>query len=173
MCIVPEGRPKKKSKSSDHYGCSNWEPESLNECANHEEKKKMLQESFKGKTLPDSDIKKLMSDTYYAQRITLNNEDNVIKIMEQWPYLFEATHLLDHTEKLVGFPIQTKLLNQIEEKGKAIREFLMRKGISVTTDPLKLFHGLMEYLAEEPKVLLLNKDVSAQHNSFSCFVIKC
>ncbi len=124
----------------------------------------MLQDASKGKPLPKSDIKRLMSETYYAQRITLNNEDNVIKVMEEWPYLFEATHLLDHTEKLMGFPVQTKLLNQIEEKGKTITEFLVSKGITgVTTNPLKLLRGLMEYLGEEPKLLLINNEVSTQH----------
>lgn len=167
----PVERPKKKSRLSDRYGCSQWEPDSPNDCHNLEGKKKMLQEAFKGKPLPETDIKTLMSDTYYAQRITLNNEVNVIKVMEQWPYLFETTHLLDHTEKLVGFPVQTKLINEIENKGKAITDFLMSKGITVTTDPLKLIQGLMEYLAEDPKVLLLNKDVSAQHNRFICFVL--
>ena len=40
-----------------------------------------------------------------------------------------------------------------------IIEFLVNKGITgVTTDPLKLLQGLMEYLAEELKVLLLNKE---------------
>lgn len=124
----------------------------------------MLQDASKGKPLPKSHIKRLMSETYYAQRITLNNEDNVIKVMEEWPYLFEATHLLDHTEKLMGFPVQTKLLNQIEEKGKTITEFLVSKGITgVTTNPLKLLQGLMEYLGEEPKLLLINNEVSTQH----------
>ncbi len=95
---------------------------------------------------------------------TLNNEDNVIKVMEEWPYLFEVTHLLDHTEKLMGFPVQTKLLNQIEEKGKTITEFLVSKGITgVTTKSLKLLRGLMEYLGEEPKLLLINNEVSTQH----------
>lgn len=161
----PEGRPKKKCKSSDRYGCSQWQPESPNDFDNHdEEKKKMLQDASKENLLPESDIKRFMSETYNTQRITLNNEDNVIKVMEEWPYLFEATHLFDHTEKLIGFPVQTKLLNQIEEKGKTITKFLVSKGITgVTTDPLKLLQGLMEYLAEEPKVLLLNKEVSTQH----------
>jgi len=43
--------------------------------------------------------------------------------MEEWLYLFEATCLFDHTEKLLGFSVQTKLVNQIEEKGKTITEF--------------------------------------------------
>lgn len=62
-----------------------------------------------------------MSETYSTQRITLNNQDNVIKVMEEWPYLFETTHLLDHTEKLIGFPVQAKLLKEIEQMGKTIR----------------------------------------------------
>ncbi|KAA0712544.1 hypothetical protein E1301_Tti019060 [Triplophysa tibetana] len=66
----------------------------------------------------------------------------------------------NHTEELVGFPVQTKLINEIENKGKAITDFLMSKGITVTTDPLKLIQGRMEYLAEDPKVLLLNKDMN-------------
>ena len=157
----PEGRPKKKRKSSDYYGCSNWQPVAPNG-SDYEEKKKMLQDAYKENLLSEIDIKRIMSETYSAQRITLNNQDNVIRVMEEWPYLFEATHLLDHTEKLMGFPVQTKLLNQIEEKGKTITEFLVSKGITgVTADPLNLLWGLIKYLGEEPKVLLLNQEVSA------------
>jgi len=164
LCSSDTGMPKKKFRFSDRYGCSQWQPESPNDIGNHEENKKMLQDASKGKPLPKSDIKRLMSEIYYAQRITLNNEDNVIKVMEEWPYLFEVTHLLDHTEKLMGFPVQTKLLNQIEEKGKTITEFLVSKGITgVTTKSLKLLRGLMEYLGEEPKLLLINNEVSTQH----------
>lgn len=83
--------------------------------------------------------KREMSESYSAQRILLNNQDSVIKVMKEWLYLFEATHLLDHTEKLMRFPVQTKLLHQIEEKGKTITEFHVSKGITgVTTDPLNL-----------------------------------
>lgn len=131
-----ERRPRTKCKSSDRYGCRQWQPESPNDFDNHEEKKKKLQDTFKGNVLPESDIKRLMAETYCAQRITLNTEDNVLKLMEEWPYLFEATCLLDHTEKLLGFSAQTKLVNQIEEKGKTITKFLVSKGITgVTTDP--------------------------------------
>lgn len=167
----PEGRPKKKRKSSDYYGCINWQPVPPN--GSDEEKKKMLQDAYKENLLSESDIKRIMSETYSAQRITLNNQDNVIKVMEEWPYLFEATHLLDHTEKLIGFPVQTKLLNQIEEKGKTISEFLVSKGITgVTADPLKLLRGLVKYLGEEPKVLLLNQeDALGELPSTPCIII--
>ncbi len=122
---------------------------SLNDFDNHEEKKKILQDTSEENLLPESDVKRPMSEKHCAQRITLNNKDNVIKVMEEWPYLFEATHLLHHTEKLTGFPVQTKLLNQIEEKSKTITEFLVSKGITgVTTDPSKLLQGPMESLAE-------------------------
>lgn len=158
-----EGRPKKKLKSSDYYGCSNWQPVAPNG-SDDEEKKKMLQDAYKENLLSEIDIKRVMSETYSAQRITLNNHDNVIKVMEEWPYLFEATHLLDHTEKLIGFPVQTKLLNQIEEKGKTITEFLVSKGImGVTADPLNLLWGLIKYLGEDPNVLLLNQEVSTAY----------
>lgn len=86
--------------------------------------------------LSEFDFKRLMSETYDAQRITQNNDDNIIKIMEEWSYLVEATHLLDHIEKLMGFPIQMKLFNQIEEKGKAITDFLVSKGIRGVTENL-------------------------------------
>ncbi|CAM4314419.1 unnamed protein product [Leuciscus chuanchicus] len=160
-----ERRPKKKCKSSDRYGCRQWQPESPNDFDN-EGKKKKLQDAFKENVLPGSDIKRLMAETYCAQRITLNTEDNVLKLMEEWPYLFEATCLLDHTEKLLGFSVQTKLMNQIEEKGKTIMEFLVSKGIrGVTTDPIKLLQGLMEYFAEEPK------DALAELPSNPCIIV--
>uniref|UniRef100_A0A671UW94 Uncharacterized protein n=2 Tax=Sparus aurata TaxID=8175 RepID=A0A671UW94_SPAAU len=167
-----EGRPKKKLKSSDYYGCSNWQPVAPNG-SDDEEKKKMLQDAYKENLLSEIDIKRVMSETYSAQRITLNNQDNVIKVMEEWPYLFEATHLLDHTEKLIGFPVQTKLLNQIEEKGKTITEFLVSKGITgVTADPLNLLWGLIKYLGEDPNVLLLNQeDASRELPSTPCIII--
>ncbi|KAF1379434.1 hypothetical protein PFLUV_G00176020 [Perca fluviatilis] len=93
--------------------------------------------------------------------------------MEEWPYLFITTHLLDHTEKLMGFPVQTKLLDQIQEKGKIITEFLGSQGITgVTTDPLKLLQGLVKYLAEEQKVLLINEeDALAELPSTPCIIV--
>ncbi|TDH09030.1 hypothetical protein EPR50_G00104010 [Perca flavescens] len=168
-----EGRPKKKCRSSDRYGCTQWQPESLNDFNSQEDKKKMLQDAFKENLLPQSDIKRLMSETYCAQRITLNSEENVIKVMEEWPYIFNTSHLLDHTEKLMGFPVQTKLLDQIQEKGKIITEFLGSKGITgVTTDPLKLLQGLVKYLAEEQKVLLINEeDALAELPSTPCIIV--
>ncbi|KAF1371462.1 hypothetical protein PFLUV_G00278000 [Perca fluviatilis] len=168
-----EGRPKKKCRSSDRYGCTQWQPESLNDFNSQEDKKKMLQDAFKENLLPQSDIQRLMSETYCAQRITLNSEENVIKVMEEWPYLFITTHLLDHTEKLMGFPVQTKLLDQIQEKGKIITEFLGSQGITgVTTDPLKLLQGLVKYLAEEQKVLLINEeDALAELPSTPCIIV--
>ncbi|XP_049912396.1 uncharacterized protein LOC126397561 [Epinephelus moara] len=169
----PEERPKKKLKSSDYYGCSNWQPGAPNG-SDYEEKKKMLQDAYKENLLSEIDIKGVMSETCSAQRITLNNQDNVIKVMEEWLYLFEATHLLDHTEKLIGFPVQTKLLNQIEEKGKTITEFLVGKGITgVTADPLNLLWGLIKYFGEEPKVLLLNQEQDAlgELPSTPCIII--
>lgn len=117
--------------------------------------------------LSEFDFKRLMSETYDIQHITQNNDDKIIKIMEEWSYLVEATHLLEHTERLMGFPIQTKLFNQIEEKGKTITGFLVSKGIrGVTENPLKLLKGLMEYFAENPKVLLLNKEVHSINGLF-------
>lgn len=42
----------------------------------HEENKKILKEAFKRKSLPESDIKRLI------QRITQNNKNNVIQVMK-------------------------------------------------------------------------------------------
>jgi hypothetical protein len=51
-------------------------------------------------------------------------ESSVNTAMEEWPYLFEAANLLDHTNTLLGISLQTKLAEEISRKANGIKDFL-------------------------------------------------
>ena len=40
---------------------------------------------------------------------SINNGTDVLALKDQWPFLFEASHLLDHASKLFGFSVQNQL----------------------------------------------------------------
>lgn len=53
------------------------------------------------------EMSQLMAETYCIQRATINKGSPVKTVLEEWPFLFEAVHLFDHTCTLLGFLVQT------------------------------------------------------------------
>ena len=79
-----------------------------------------------------------MTETYCIQRTTINEGASVNALQEEWPFLLEAVHLLDHMSTLVGFPVQTKLAEELSRKGKSIKDFLDSKGMQMQQGKLKV-----------------------------------
>ena len=57
---------------------------------------------------------------------------------EEWPFLFEATHLFDHASQLLGFPVLNKLAEELSSKEAGINNYLDSKGKLLSTYILSL-----------------------------------
>lgn len=90
-----------------------------------------LKSAFKTHHLQDSCVRKLMTETYCIQRATINKGCTVNTVLEEWPFLFEAVHLFDHTSTLLGLSVLTKLAEELSRKGKSIQDFLDSKGFKI------------------------------------------
>jgi len=129
-----------------------------------------LKSAFISHDLQESCIRKMMGETYCIQRATINKGSTVKTLMEEWPFLFEAVHLFDHTCTLVGFPVQTKLPEELAKKGNTIKDFLNSKGmkIELSDDPVQLISGIANFFKETPDHLYCQNEVG-----FHLFIYDC
>uniref|UniRef100_W5KJ82 Zinc finger protein with KRAB and SCAN domains 4-like n=1 Tax=Astyanax mexicanus TaxID=7994 RepID=W5KJ82_ASTMX len=149
-----------KPKRFVHYGCVQWEPDlPANEDGQSQTGKRAeLQNSYTVKNLPEADIKKLMAETYYSQRISINHNNKTIsELKEKWPYLFEATYLFEHSERLLGIPVQKRLAEELAKKGKTIMNFLAQAKVTPGNfqGPLELLFSIGNYLGDKTELLLI------------------
>lgn len=121
-----------------------------------------------------------MAETYCIQRATINKGTAVNKIVDEWPFLFEAVHLFEHTQTLLGFAVQTRLSEELTIKEKPIKDFLNLKGIEILEGPLSLIAGIAKYFKENPHHLMYQNEVGLappprlnvlKHKM--CFCMKC
>ncbi|XP_017550209.2 uncharacterized protein LOC108425773 isoform X1 [Pygocentrus nattereri] len=107
-----------------------------------------------------------MAETYCSQRLSINIDNKTVsELKNEWPYLFEATHFFDHTERLLGIPVQRKLAEELSKKGRTIVNFLMQTKVTqfavmeeLLKDPLKLLSSIGRYLGDNTEVLLIQKE---------------
>lgn len=149
---------RKKSTHADRYGCVMWQP-AVEGTAELQSKQEELKTAFKTNDLPESSIRKMMAETYSIQRAAINQGSTVDTILKEWPFLFEAVHFFDHTCTLLGFPVQTKLAEELSRKGKNIKDFLESKGDQVGEDPLQLISGIAKFFKENPDYLFYQNEV--------------
>ncbi|XP_057182365.1 uncharacterized protein LOC130549154 [Triplophysa rosa] len=141
-----ENAIRKKSTHSDRYGCVEWQPDI--ECTPElESKHNELKNAFRTNHLHESSVRKLMAETYSIQRATINKGSTVNTVMEEWPFLFEAVYLFDHTCTLLGFPVQQKLAEELSKKGKTIIDFLDSKGMKMqlVENPVQLISAIAKF----------------------------
>lgn len=178
LTISPARRPaededahamRKKSKHSDRYGCVEWQP-AVEGTAQLESKQDELKSAFKTSHLQESSVRKLMTETYCIQRTTINKGSPVNTVQEEWPFLFEAVHLFDHTSTLLGFPVQTKMAEELSKKGKSIKDFLDSKGMKMQQgeDPVQLVSSVAKYFKENPGHLFYQDEVGRK--DYLCFL---
>lgn len=142
------------------YGCVEWQPQ-IEDTAVLQSKKQELKGSYQSQQLSDPCIQKLMCETYSIQRAEINSGAAVELLMEEWPYLFQTTPLFEHTSTLLGFKVQTKLMEEFSKKAKTIKDFLIVKGIKVEEiDPLQIMTGVANLFKEDPHHLFYNYDGS-------------
>lgn len=162
-----ENAMRKKSTHSDRYGCVQWQPDI--ECTPElESKQNELKNAFRTNNLQESSVRHLMAETYCIQRATINKGTTVNTVLEEWPFLFEAVHLFDHTCTLLGFPVQQKLAEELSKKGKTIIDFLDSKGVKMqpVEDPVELISSIAKFFKENPDCLFSQQEVGLD---FSCF----
>lgn len=97
-----------------------------------------------------------------TQKIYKINKGSTVKtVLEEWPFLFEAVHLFDHTCTLLGLPVQTKLAEELSRKGKSIKDFLDSNGMKMPPgeDPVQLISGMAQFFKEKPDLLFYQSDV--------------
>lgn len=120
-----------------------------------------------------------MAETYCIQRATINKGTAVNKIVDEWPFLFEAVHLFEHTQTLLGFAVQTRLSEELTPKEKPIKDFLNLKGIEILEGPLSLIAGIAKYFKENPHHLMYQNEVGLAPPRLNvlkhkmCFCMKC
>ncbi|XP_065145066.1 uncharacterized protein [Paramisgurnus dabryanus] len=154
-----ENASRKRSTPSDRYGCVDWQPDI--ECTSElETKRNELKSAFKTKDLQDSSVRKLMAETYCIQRVTINKGSTVNTVLEEWPYLFEADYLFDHTCTLLGFSVQNKLAEELSRKGKTIIDFLYSKGMKMqlVEEPIQLITAIAKFFKENPDHLFYQNE---------------
>lgn len=149
---------KKKPTCSDWYGCVEWQP-AVEDTEELEIRQDELKRAFNTDRLQESSVRKLMAETYCIQRATINKGTAVNKIVDEWPFLFEAVHLFEHTQTLLGFAVQTRLSEELTIKEKPIKDFLNLKGIEILEGPLSLIAGIAKYFKENPHHLMYQNEV--------------
>ncbi|KAL7870389.1 hypothetical protein SRHO_G00078860, partial [Serrasalmus rhombeus] len=170
-------RAPKKPKLSDKYGCVEWQPFPPVNDEDYENKRTELCNSHKENLLSDAHVKQLMKETYYRQRLDINNENtNVNTLMEKWPYLFEASGLFDHCETLIGFAVQVKLAEELSKKGQVVKDFIRTReasaGEKMNQGPLEMLRCLTSYFKEKTEVLLVaNKDGQKELPRTPCIIV--
>ncbi|KAI7798563.1 uncharacterized protein LOC130567110 [Triplophysa rosa] len=116
-----------------------------------------------------------MAETYSIQRATINKGSTVNTVMEEWPFLFEAVYLFDHTCTLLGFPVQQKLAEELSKKGKTIIDFLDSKGMKMqlVENPVQLISAIAKFFKENPDCLFSQHEDStfASIPSTPCILI--
>lgn len=102
----------------------------------------------------------LMADTYSIQHETINKENSVKTIIEEWPFLFEAVYLFKHTSTILGFPVQTNLVEEFSRKERSVQNFLDSKGMKIGDDPVQMISGIARHFKENPDHLFYQNEVN-------------
>ncbi|XP_043472546.1 uncharacterized protein LOC122505143 isoform X2 [Leptopilina heterotoma] len=122
--------PERYGKDQDLYGCVAFEP-SLSENESNEsqkEKKQLLISLFHGDEFDDDRVRKLLSETYPSQRVSINNREKYDLKLEDvlkdcWPHLQVTTYFLTHANTLLGKDVKKVWNSNIELKIPAIYDY--------------------------------------------------
>ncbi|XP_023199664.1 uncharacterized protein LOC111610315 isoform X4 [Xiphophorus maculatus] len=119
-----------------------------------------LKTAFQTNHFPESDVRRMMAETYSVQRAAINRGNSISKLLEDWPFLFEAIHLFDHTTTLLGFPVQTRLAEELSKKEKTIKDFLGSRGVDIPgSDAVQVISGIAKFFKEKPAQLFCQNEL--------------
>ncbi|XP_027897043.1 uncharacterized protein LOC114159128 [Xiphophorus couchianus] len=149
----------KKSLPSNRYGCVQWQPTAEN-VTNLKFTQEQLKTAFQTNHFPESDVRRMMAETYSIQRAAINRGNSISKLLEDWPFLFETIHLFDHTTTLLGFPVQTRLAEELSKKEKTIKDFLGSRGVDIPgSDAVQVISGIAKFFKEKPAQLFCQNEL--------------
>ncbi|XP_032417636.1 uncharacterized protein LOC116722746 isoform X2 [Xiphophorus hellerii] len=116
-----------KASVQDTYGCVNWAPKflPLSETVESQLKKKEdMKKMFKDKKYAAEDVKELIKSTYYTQRKDINKGTSILKLCQEWPFLFHETGMAEHFQQLTGISLMEAFFTNLDKKGERIVNFL-------------------------------------------------
>ncbi|XP_077499847.1 uncharacterized protein LOC144110662 [Amblyomma americanum] len=106
----------------DSYGCVAWQPKvPSDETADSQEKKKDdLLSQFRLAFPDETMVAQLMSETYASQRQLINASKNIRDIERSWPFLFQAKHLTNHVNILLGSNVAKTFDDRLKTVGRQV-----------------------------------------------------
>ncbi|PWA17130.1 hypothetical protein CCH79_00020894, partial [Gambusia affinis] len=78
---------------------------------------------FKDKNAAE-DVKELIKSTYYTQRKDINKGTSILKLCQEWPFLFHETGMAEHFQQLTGISLMETFFTNLDKKGERIVNFL-------------------------------------------------
>ena len=154
--------PHKVPNSShiNEYGCRAWQPsmpegkslESL------EEKQKVLLNihNLEQSKWNSNEIFSLMADTYYLQRLDINNSIKIADIKLRWPFLLQVNCMTSHFEFLTGIDVIKKLRNFIASESKQMIKYFTSMGNAVPAC-LKLEREMYRHSTSASQIIRSNR----------------
>ncbi|KAM7374650.1 hypothetical protein PAMP_007296 [Pampus punctatissimus] len=116
-----------KASIQDMYGCVNWEPKFLPLLETVEsqlKKKEEMKKMFKDQNYAAEDVKELVKSTYYTQRKDINKGTSILKLRQEWPFLFHEAGMAGHFQQLTGINLTEAFFTNLDKKGERLLNFL-------------------------------------------------
>ncbi|MED6288679.1 hypothetical protein CHARACLAT_029000 [Characodon lateralis] len=83
-----------------------------------------MKKMFKDKNYAAEDVKELIKSTYYMQRKDINKGTSILKLCQEWPFLFHKTGMAEHFQQLTGINLMEVFFTNLDKKGERILNFL-------------------------------------------------
>ena len=156
-------------KIADAYGCPNYSPKvPLDETEESLEnyRQELVAMFHQQNQLSWGKVDKLMSNSFFAQRLDINQEIDIHALRDKWPYLFLENNLLKHFEILTEVN-QQRLVESMANQRDHLFHYLQSSKKSSVQDLLSgaecsdalIILGLLAELNEDVEALILVKDV--------------
>lgn len=150
--LNPSEKKKKCHPVYKTYGCSNFDPDIIEDEDDIEKKKKVMKDMYaSGSRDVSIIIKSLLKQTYKLQRREINDGIDMKQLILDWPFLFTVEGLLLHFNELVGIDVRNKLENVLGMKGKCIIAF-MTQFTQRTFKNEKLKNTIFELFSTKAKI---------------------
>jgi len=117
----------KELRVIDGLGCANYKGqlpkgETAQSQAGHKEALQLL---FQRDHCDEDEVVQLCSLSYYSQRIDINSMMAAAVLVVEWLFLFKEQYFFNHAQDLLGFDVETRLNNALQNKGTRLITFLV------------------------------------------------
>ena len=79
---------------------------------------------FKDKNYAAEYVKELVKSTYYTQRKEINKGTSILKLCQEWPFLFQEAGMAGYFQRLTGIGLTEAFFTNLDKKGERILNFL-------------------------------------------------